>query len=82
MNCQGLAWANYIREPPGKLVVTYIGKKSGLHVAETFLKSEARSLESREEAESRKLMSSKGKTRYKMPHVVASKEMLPSKIKT
>lgn len=51
-------------------------------MAETILKSEARSLESREEAESQKLMSSKGKTRYKMPHVVASEEMLPSKIKT
>lgn len=72
----------YIRKPPGKPVVTYTGKESKLQVAETILKSEARSLESREEGESQKLMSSEGKTHYKMPHVVASEEMLPSKIKT
>lgn len=51
-------------------------------MAETILKSEARSLESREEGESQKLMSSEGKMHYNMPHVVASEEMLPSKTKT
>lgn len=36
----------YVWKPPGKLVVTYTGKKSNFHVAETIKESEEKSPES------------------------------------